>query len=229
MPTKEELEKDKLAAEIAELEQKVQFAAKKEKWSGFKTFTTLTLTFLSIGAGLITLIINSTQFIEQRQKIQRVELSKNMIELVNQLNEDDVYKQENAAILLSYYYLDAVPILLKNLERVEDPTATIYSLQLIEENKGIRPQQIIKPMLQSARKIFANNVIEDEKTIRAIRNYIRALADLGKARANEVIKLIEQLRDRITTATSDRTFEISDPAKHIIMNELNVAIKKLQN
>jgi hypothetical protein len=227
MTTKEELEKNKLAAEIAELSQKVEFEAKKARWSGLRTFTTFTLTFISIAAGLITLIINSSTFLAQRQKMQNVELSQNMINLVDKLNADDTYKQENAAILLSYYNLDAIPILLKNLERVENPEATIYSLELIKENEGVRSNEVIDPLLNSAKKIFANNIIMDDRTVFAFRNYIRALAYLGMEKKNNVLILLNQLYKRIDKNEQVREIKITDPNAHIIKTEIDKSITKI--
>lgn len=228
MSCKEHLEKEKLSVEVAEIEQRIKFEEVKAKWSRRKSFATFMLTFLSIAAGLLTLIINSNTFLQQRQKVQTAKLSQNMINLVDQLNQGTEYRRENAAILLSYYSQDAVPILLKNLERAADPEATIYSLKLIKQDKKIKPKEVITPLIESAETIFSNNVINDDKIVMAFRNYIKAIGELGNQQKDEMLKLLYELRNKLAKKDKDKKMEISDSAEHIIRTELDSSIDKLK-
>jgi hypothetical protein len=150
-----------------------------------------------------------------------------MISLVDQLNKSDTYTKENAAILLSYYNRDAVPILLKNLERAEKPEATIYSLELIKEKPAVRSRDIVDPLLKSANKIFATNIIQDDRTIIAFRNYIRALPSLAIEKKQEVLNLLKNTKKHINNAKNNPNINISSSAKHIIQTEIEKAEKTI--
>lgn len=233
MLDKEELEKTKLQCEINEIEQRIKSESKKAKWEMPKAVATITLTFISVAIGITTIWTKSATFLEQRGKEQSINLSRQMIDLVNQLNSEDSVKQENAkqenaAILLSYYKKDAIPILLRNLQRAENPDATIESLKLIKEDTDLSPQDVINSLKKSAKKVFATNKETEEKTVRAFKNYITALGELGTERKNEVINLLQNLKNRIEKKGNDSNLELSTTAQHIITTAIDSSLARLQ-
>jgi hypothetical protein len=231
MADREELEKKKLQVEVDEIEQRIESERKRIEaenksttWERAKILATIGLTFISITIGIVTIWTKSATFLEQREKEQGFRLNKEMLDLVDQLNADKDYEQENAAILLSYFKKDAIPILLMNLRRTNRPEATIDSLKLIKGNKKVKPNEVLDPLIKSAKKVFSSKDVKSDKAIIAFRNYIMALGDLGKEKEKDVTGLLENLKKQV----EGKKLDVTDPAVDVITQEIDRSLKKLQ-
>jgi len=224
MVDKGELEKQKLQVEIKEIELKIESEIKSTKRQRVKNLTTIILTYTSIAIGIITIWTKSETFLRQKEREQNFVLNKEMITLVDQLNENDIRKQENAAILLSFFKKDAIPILLMNLERSQNPKATIESLKLIKENREKKPQEVLDPLIKSARKIFSASEIADDKDLLAFSNFVEALGELGKEKEKDVEELLNNLMRQV----EEKKIKLTNPYKFIIKETIQKSVEKLR-
>ena len=231
MNNKGDLEKQKLQIEIEEIKLKIESERNKiesEKNKGFRenlrSWATAILAFLAVGSGIVTLWIQSETFLRQKEREQNFVLNKEMITLVDQLNENDIRKQENAAILLSFFKKDAIPILLMNLERSQNPKATIESLKLIKENREKKPQEVLDPLIKSARKIFSASEIADDKDLLAFSNFVEALGELGKEKEKDVEELLNNLMRQV----EEKKIKLTNPHKFIIKETIQKSVEKLR-
>lgn len=242
MVNKKELEKQKIEAEIKEIEFKI-LTGKKAKLSEFlKNWTTIGIAAISIITGFYTLWEN----LSQRKKEYDFKLNKEIITLSEQLNSKDKYIRENAAILLSAYEKDAVPLLLKSLERFEKPESIIYSLKLIKEKEETKV--ILNPLIEIAKEIFEREYSflrseeesasdSNKKAQIAIANYIETLGELCKGKivgnnvkiikneCSESIELFNSLKKRI----EERKPPVAVSAKDTIKEKINEACEKIKN
>jgi len=231
MIDKEELEKRKLQIEVEEIEQRIESEGKRiegenksAKWEHARILATIGLTSISIIIGIVTIWTKSATFLEQREKEQGFRLNKEMLTLVDQLNADKDYEQENAAILLSYFKKDAIPILLMNLARTKRPEATIDSLKLIKENKKVKPREILEPLIKSAKKVFSIKDAKNDKAFTAIRNFTMALGELGKEKEEDITQLLNFLKRQF----EDKRLVTTDAAEYVITEEIDSSLKKLR-
>lgn len=76
----------------------------------------LIVAIISMLAGIWGLVIPARNFFKDKQKEKHYELSREMVELANNLQSDSAKLQQEAVLLLSYYDLNSMPILLYQLE-----------------------------------------------------------------------------------------------------------------
>src|SRR3990172_963671 len=129
---RDELERLKLQAEIDELRVKAdtaRAAAESERkrrvrnslvaWVGVLTAAA------TLGGAALGVYIQGSNFLLERKRTKEVQLTERMVELVGKLGGDNPYARETSALLLASYEGDAIPILLWNLERVQEPDALL--------------------------------------------------------------------------------------------------------
>ena len=231
---KEELEKRKLRAEIDEIVQRKAFEKRRIESEEKKVFRIIPRGALksllisipiviTILSGIVAIWIEVSGFLDRKEKEYAFTLNDNMIKLVKQLNCKNPDEREYAAILLSAYEKDAIPILLWNLERTDAPNATIKSLSLIKEKTKIETDKVLNPLLNSARVVFNRECHKPKMNIRPIRNYIMALGELGTEKKKSVIELLKNLKEQI----DKKQPPFADGVKYGIRNEADNAINKL--
>ena len=233
MNNKGDLEQQKLQVEIEEIKFKIESERNKiesEKNKGFRenlrSWATAIIAFLTVVTGIVTLWIQSETFLSQQKRQQDFVLNRELIQLVNDLKSENPVIQEDAVILLSFFKEGAIPILLKNLERTQDPSATIESLRLIKENKKVEPKEVLGPLLKSASKIFSvSEIVDDEVSADlSISNYISALGELGREKKKEVEDLLNDLRNRV----EEGRITLSDVDKDIITQGIKKSLEKIK-
>ena len=241
MNNKGDLEKQKLQVEIEEIKlkieserSKIESETKSTKWERVKILATIFLTYTSVAIGIVTIWTKSATFLRQQGRQQDFVLNQELIKLVDDLKSDNPVIQEDAVILLSFFKEGAVPILLKNLERTQDPSATIESLRLIKENlikekkkvKDKEVKEVLDPLLKSASKIFSVSEIADDEVSPdfSISNYISALGELGREKKKEVEDLLNDLKNRV----EEGRITLSDVDKDIITEGIKKSLEKIK-
>ena len=185
---KEYLEKQKLQAEINEIEfriktKKDQIESDQKKifrivpLGALKTLSRSIPVVLTILTGIVAIWIQFNQYLDKKEKEYEFNLNQVMVGLVAKLNSKEPREREDATILLSAYEEDAIPILLWNLKTTDTPESTIQSLKLISEKESLNADKVLDKLLESAQEIFNN--LENKQSIneRPIYNYIDALAN----------------------------------------------------
>ena len=225
MSEKEELEKKKIEVEIEEIIQNLEAKNKNAKWDKVKVVTTLALTFVSIIIGLVTILTSSATFLEQQRKNNDFELNKEMIQLVAKLNHADPYEQESAAILLSYFNEEAIPILLMNLKRTQNPEYTIQSLKLIDDNENIKEGSVLAALINEAENVFNSTNILDKEQLIKFENYVKALSDLGKLQPQKITNMLDTVKVKIR----DNRINTTEESLYIIQTVIDNSINKLNS
>lgn len=209
MADKEELEKQKLQAEIEEIKLKVKAenqrldAERKDaSRANLRSWAAIIISLITIVTGGFTIGEKFYAFLSQNEQAQKVKVSKEMIELVKGLNSNNENDRTNAILLLSAFEMDAVPVLLKNLESSDNPEPLIESLERIKERMEIKgPFRYFFP---SRSKDFLNTL---------------------RKRAQEVF---DQELKNLKTSDDATSTDISNHAYLAIMNYIN-ALKRLDN
>lgn len=80
---------------------------------------TLIVAIVSMLAAIWGLVIPARNFFKDKQKEKHYELSREMVELANNLRSNSDTLQREAVLLLSYYDLNSMPILLYQLENLD--------------------------------------------------------------------------------------------------------------
>lgn len=148
--SKEELEKEKLRAEIAELEQKTRLAGEGHRRERRKQLSVLGVAVVTITSGLIGAGITASTFLDQRQRAYDLTLTKEIIQLSESLAHESETRRTTAALLLSAYEQDAVPLLLMRLESARSEAeveAIVRSLQQITTKEKVDPlADVVMPL-----------------------------------------------------------------------------------
>lgn len=230
-----ELRMKKLQAEIDEITFRIETEKGRIEADQGKIFRILTKGTLkawakslpvvvTVLAGVVAMLIQAGGYLEQWGRKFDFDLNKEMIDLVvNDLNSDKQKKRESAEILLSAYEKHAIPVLLWNLERVDDPDATITSLSLIKAKSKVKPADVIDPLIKSAEKIFKIKDATKDKPFQAIDNYILALGTLGKEKKSRIKRLLKSFEKKVES----KKIKLRDPDQDTIKQDINNAILKL--
>jgi hypothetical protein len=164
-PEKEELEKQKLQAEITEINVKVEEAKKRLDFERkdaskehIRSWAAIIISFVAIATGAITIGEKAYTFLSQNAQTQKIKINQDMINLVDQLRSPDEAKRDNAAMLLSAYEMEAVPVLLRNLQSSSDPEPLIASLKEIKKKLGDKNKDFQTALIKKATDAFKDNL-----------------------------------------------------------------------
>lgn len=196
LPSKDELEREKLAQEISLLKSQVETQSQEKKTTRYKNFQNWFST-LTVVCTVVTVGIQSCQYLDQRQKQYEVQVDQQMLELERDLSAADLGQRSRAALMLSAYELNAVPILLSHLRITNDPSPVIESLLLIEQKKRANPCKVAQLLLDGATSLFSNLPQSD---ITPYKNYIQAIGALGRSKKSEACAILTKLRQKINTS-----------------------------
>lgn len=193
---KEELEKQKLQAEIEEIKLKIEqgkkrldFEQKDASKEHLRSWAAIIISFVTIATGAITIGQKAYTFLSQNAQTQRIKINQDMIKLVDELRTGDEGARENAAMLLSAYGMEVVPVLLKNLESYSNPEPLIESLKEIKDRLGDKNKDVLTALINKAKDLFKNNLkalptvnekttTKQRKAEKCIANFITALKEL---------------------------------------------------
>lgn len=136
------------------------------------------VTLLAAAWGLYETV---TRYFEQREREYEFKVSQEMIALSKQLGSDHPIDRGHAALLLSSFEEHAVPILLSNLDVVDDPELTgqlIESLQIVAIKRRVQkhPENVIDPLLRQIQVLLDKECRASPPSIEAMNNYLKALA-----------------------------------------------------
>ncbi len=120
MKTIEDLEKEKLEEEIKILRARIKNEFPEHKPKGwfdkvsdfFRRWYSVVLAIIAVAGGFWGIFYPVKTFLNERQKAVQYDINENMINALEGLEKDDKIAKENSIIILSYYDLNAIPILL---------------------------------------------------------------------------------------------------------------------
>lgn len=179
MSNEEKLEHQKLRAEIDDIKQKIKvnaFNLEAEKFrldaekerhvsekklfskSNLGGWAAILISFLTIALSVFTLGRNINDFFFQKGQAVKINIDREMIELVNDMAGTDENKSKNGILLLSAYGLQAVPVLLENLARPDKTETIISSLKSIKDKKEINKSEFSKLIRNKANEVFYDQV-----------------------------------------------------------------------
>ncbi len=237
MAEKEDLEKQKLEAEIKEIELKMLAEKSKielEKKSSFREnlrgWVTLLIAIGTLITGGFTIGKKTYSSLTSSATQNEVKVTNEMIELVNKLSASEGAGRDYAAVILSSYGEEAVPILLKSLEwSGENPETLIDALKLIK-NRDIKKDYVLVSLLKSAKVVFERELpnLQKESEVssskpsgrarRKILNYVQALREVGDEEGMEVKKILIDLQDKIEKRVP--------PVKQVVIRDIKEEIGK---
>ena len=177
------LEIDKLAAEVRQIE--AQLLAGKDWVATLKRKFGVIAVILTVGVGGWGLYTGIWTFLDQRERQYEFNVSKELIELSRQLASDDRIERANAAILLSAFEVDAIPILVENLSVTDKEglhTDIRKSLALIMKKNNVRkkPGRVLQPLARQMEAVFDEQVRQPRPSVNAILNYVQTLKVLAQ-------------------------------------------------
>lgn len=194
----EQLQRDKLRAEIEQL--KVSTDAQRQQIDTVPKrlsdgVLSSTLTFVAIFTGIGTFYFQSDAFLTQKNKEYEFRVTQEIITLVKQLNSENENEQMDAALLLSNFEDDAIPILLENLERTSHPDSTIESLKLVKRKLSRKNEEhaLFDSLLSHAEETFLERINNPNADIQAVLSYVDCLGQLGAERMQQVLDLLVNL------------------------------------
>lgn len=225
----DDLEKEKLKAEIREIKLRVATERNRinvEKKRGFKfikflrNWAAVIIAFITIITGSLTIGTKIYTFLKEKEIAQDVKVGKQMRELVDDLGSKDK-NREYTAILLSAYEERAIPILLMSL-RTGSPESITEALRLIKEK--VKPKVVIDPLIESTKRAFSQEHRKnDTKYQTSIKNHLYALGELGKEKEGDIVVLLENLEERI-----EEDSELTGGNKTIIKKDITKTSNKLK-
>lgn len=222
-------ETEKLIAEKDEIISRTQSDKDKidsEKKNVFREYlrgwTGVGLAVTVLVSGIVTIWINSSSFLAQREKEAKFAVTTEMVKLVETLSSKDKYKEENAVLLFSHYDEYAIPILILNLDRTDYPDATIESLRLVKEK--LNSNKVIDELYVSAEKIFEREYENPDVKYTPFINYVSALGELGNDNEKK-----EDIKDLLVTAKDqiNKNDSLTDARRKLINDALDIAFRKL--
>jgi len=184
-PEKDRLEKAKLDAEVRELNQKIRSTNAASRSESRKLLVTVIGIVVPLVIGIPTALIQFHNFLDQRHAEQTFEVSRELIELINQLNDPQTVPamKRAAAISLSLLGDSAIPLLVDNLDTAGERDVfetTIGALEdvLLRQND---PREVLDPVLQAARRTIRRELAKAEPRTLSVRVYAEAVSRLATA------------------------------------------------
>jgi len=123
----EEIQKDKLQAEINLINARIRKVYPESKPAGkfshvadfFKKWYAVILALTAVFGGFWGIFAPVKSYFSERNKAVQYELNANMIDAMGKLDSADLNVQGNAIMILSYYDLNAIPIFLDKLVKID--------------------------------------------------------------------------------------------------------------
>ncbi len=234
-----DLEKEKLEIEIKLLKQNLEKEKKESK--GKKNIgeisrknLTLLLAIISVVGGFIGIILPVNQYFTEKKKQMLPELNSDIIKLVGQLNSSNDTTQEDAAVMLTYYGRDAIPILLLKLERSTPPETErlIHTIKSIHEEEPLAVMNEIRDAFRAeVEKNYSEASIDDMSYETRIYNYIDLLMNLELSwrQKRKLKSLCADFEEGIPIAASDEFKETFVNDLNYLCNHFNIDSVKFDN
>lgn len=206
-----DLEKEKLEIEIELLKQNLEKEKKEGKkhiFEGIRKYTGLSLAIVSVIVALFGVILPVNDYFEKKKKEMIPTLNNEIIDLVNELSNENEREQEKATVMLSYYGLDAVPLLLFRLERADEAERD-QLIQVIKNAHEDNPKGVLDVIISALSEEFEKNYKKydpDEMSYEPkFDNYFVLLLnlDLSKKEKKILRTQLEDFENKIPDAISE--------------------------
>ena len=179
---KEDLERSKLRNEIYKLQadtdksraelRQIRSEKKSRVWTSLSSW-------LPIVSLIATIIYGIFDFLHQQRMRNEFQITKEVIQLVNQLGSANEVETQNAAILLTSLKEHAVPILFSNLN-VKEPSFISQSAEKALGLLAAKDPNLVIPKLLNQTPYLFESVIKGEKThLPSLLNHLRTTGNLG--------------------------------------------------
>lgn len=222
----EDLKKIKLDAEIRQTLSAITTTPIKDGYlKELKNWIALIMTFVTLSGAVLAVWINWSGYRKERRVEKQISFSKEILELVKQLNSADKTDRENALLLLGYFKMNALPILINYLETDEKPQMVIRSLKLIQRNID-KPELVTNRVLKSAEQIFNLRDVTTDETITAYINFIKALGEVGTYRKETIVSILNDIKSDIASSNSPKR-KFNPLKKDFILEDIEIALEKL--
>lgn len=181
------LERRKLAAEVAKLEQEPsRLAVMGGAAVKIVGFVGAVLAAASTGWAVYSSL-------DQRAQERRFRVDQQIITLAGQLAANDPVTRANAALLLVAFEDDAIPILVKNLrfaDRFKSQHDLSNALALVLETPNIAaaPARLFDPLLAETREIFIENSEAERPRVETMLAFLHTISQLIPKLAGESVE-----------------------------------------
>jgi hypothetical protein len=236
----EKLKEEKLRKEIEEINFRIEQQKSSLGLEKIKAHSGYLVILVPLILGLLTFYVEINKYLDQREKEQKFKISKEMIQLVNELNSGSEAIRRNAALELAFFGKPAVPILIENLDNVEHQNpvydAIIKGLKSISANEK-NSAYILTQLLQATAEVIdrpsAEQTSSHDLTIRFHRRALETILNNVKESEKEKTE-----REKLKTALKEfgskenyiTTLYPDDPdKKKSFINDINKVLDKLNN
>lgn len=187
-------------------------------------------TLIAILSGGFVLFLKVNEFLEQRSKAYSVTYTTQMIEFVDKLKENKGWESDQAILLLSSYEMDALDILLFNLENEPANRKEVYlrSLKLIKNKETVDQKEFMDKVISSSKnyliskfgKTYSDNEKQKQKEY-ALRNYIFILGGLSENFEVQVKEQLNWMKKKIKKDGKDK------PWQRLIIRKIDQQLDRL--
>lgn len=204
----EDLEKQKLEIEIEILKENLEKERKSRNsklslGEVIRKNTAIILAIISVAGGFIGIIVPVNQYFEEKRKEMLPVLNNEIISLVDKLNDSSEIVQEDATVMLTYYGLNAIPVLLLRLERSEIEAETHRLIQAInsiheEGNPGVL-DEIFSSLMVEFKRNYQKTDMDEIPYYYRIYNYMELLKnmDLSRKEKKELQSFMNEFEEEI--------------------------------
>lgn len=234
----EDLEKQKLEIEIEILKQNLE----KEKKSAnskpnlgeiIRKNTVVILALISVLGGFIGIILPVNQYFEAKRKEMLPVLNNEIISLVDKLNDSSEIVQEEATVMLTYYGLNAIPVLLLRLERSSIDAETRRLIQAInsiheEGNPGVL-EEIFSSFMVEFKRNYQKTIMDEIPYFYRIYNYKELLInmDLSRKEKKELQTFMNKFEEEIPKAKNAEFIEslsldLNEVCNHFSIDSIHI-------
>jgi len=168
------------------------------------------LAIISVVGGILGIVIPLNNFFKEKRQEQLPKLNKDIIELVKQLNGPSASEidQEDNIIMLTYYGLNAIPILLQKLNRSQNQPETSRLINAIKNIHAEYPAGVVDKVYYSFKEHFnednkKNNI---DETSEIYTRYVELLINLNLDNREKkgLINLIKYVESEIPKSGDPR-------------------------
>jgi hypothetical protein len=193
LPDKETLERQKLDAEIREIEARIRAGDEAAELNRKTKVRTTVMAWVGVAGalvaafgGLSAAFIQGGNFLAEKQRENYAAVTNQMVTLAKDLQSTNSSRvSDGAALLLSTWGGDSVSLLLYNLTWVEEPAATIQALSHMAVRNAAAHEQLLSDLVVWSRRTFVRELAHNPmppESIKALQNFILAIGDLGDCR-----------------------------------------------
>lgn len=232
------LEQEKLKAEIDEIRLRIkdQSSGESQRWA--KAAIKYIAIIVPLGVGLVGLLIQWNEYQDQRERLARFEVGSEVTQLATQLNDrSDEGQASLAAYQLAWFGRPAVFLLFEQLvteDRLAVRTAIIMALADIgRSDKG--PPSVVALLVESTDAFMSLALDSEEPAVTKIEQRLTALADAAAALRSdkddgasnkEYLEDLSTARKRIESQPSQR---LSDDDKKRLLDIVDRSLQKVSD